>query len=135
MIELRPIEPGAARDLLASVELPIDDLDDPSITLIGAFDDKLVGVIGMQACGPVALLRSLAVARDHRDRGVARALCEAVYALAGERPLWLLTTTARDYFARRGFEVIERDEVPAAIRTTAQFSNLCPASAHVMRRG
>ena len=45
-----------------------------------------------------------------------------------------LTTTAADYFARLGFVRIDRDAAPPAIRATAQFASLCPASAHVMRR-
>ena len=132
-------EASAMRELLAVSELPTEDLADPSITLIGAFasDDELVGVVGLQACDDVGLLRSLAVAAHHRDRGIARRLCERVLQIAAERrwpALWLLTTTASDYFTRLGFEAVPRDEAPAAIRATAQFTSLCPSSAHVMRR-
>ncbi|MEO8846313.1 MAG: GNAT family N-acetyltransferase [Kofleriaceae bacterium] len=110
-------------------------LDDPNITLIGAFVDAvLAGVIGMQACGEVALLRALAVEPAYRDRGLAAALCERVFVLAGERDIYLLTESADAYFARLGFEPIDRATVPAAIRATAQFGALCPASARVMRR-
>jgi len=126
------------RELLASSELPIDDIDDPSITLIGAFDDAvLAGVIGLQDCGGVGLLRSLAVTPQHRDRGVARLLCERVFAMTAERKLeslWLLTLSARDYFTRHAFVEVPRETAPAAIRATAPFGSLCPASAHVMRR-
>lgn len=128
----------AARALLAASDLPIDDIDDASISFVGAFDhDALVGVVGLQACGRVGLLRSLAVAPSHRDHGIARELCERVCGMTGERgmeSLWLLTTSAKDYFTRHGFETVPRDEAPEAIRTTAQFTALCPSSAHVMRR-
>jgi len=135
VITIRAIEPddrAAMRRLLAAAELPTDDLDDPSIALFGAFTDQLLGVIGLQTCGTEALLRSLAVEPAHRDLGIARRLCEHVFAQRAQ--LWLLTTTAKDYFARYGFEVVAREEVPAQIRATAQFSSLCPSSAHVMRR-
>jgi hypothetical protein len=42
----RAIESGelfAMRSLLEGVGLPVDDLDDPSIALVGAFTDELVG--------------------------------------------------------------------------------------------
>jgi amino-acid N-acetyltransferase len=128
----------AVRALLAASELPTEDIDDASISLVGAFDgDVLVGVIGLQACGGVGLLRSLAVAPSHRDRGIARALCQRVFAMTGERAmtsLWLLTTSAKDYFTRLGFDAVARDEAPEAIRSNAQFTALCPSSAQVMRR-
>ena len=88
----------AARALLAASDLPIDDLADPSITLFGVFaGDELVGVVGLQACDGVGLLRSLAVATHHRDGGIARRLCERVFEIAAERrwPLWLLTIRLR----------------------------------------
>lgn len=135
---LLPAELPAVRALLAASDLPTDDIDDPSISLVGAFDDDaLIGVVGLQACGGVGLLRSLAVAPSHRDRGMAGSLCERVFEMAGERAmesLWLLTTSAKDYFTRHGFEAVPRDEAAEAIRTTAQFTALCPSSAHVMRR-
>src|SRR5512139_1977086 len=129
---LVPADMAAVRALLAAAELPTEDIDDPSISLVGAFDgDALVGVIGLQACGGVGLLRSLAVAPSHRDRGIARALCERVFEMTGERAmtsLWLLTTSAKDYFTRLGFEPVPRAEAPEAIRSNAQFTALCPSS-------
>jgi len=136
VIELRTLESlEAASLLLAAQGLPTDDLRDPTIMLVGAFvADALVGVIGLQACDEVALLRSLAVDPTHRDRGIAAALCERVFVLAGERDLYLLTESADGYFVRMGFEPIERATVPTAIRATAQFSTLCSSSARIMRR-
>ena len=64
-------------------------------------------------------------------------LCAAAERAVRDRALpsvWLLTTSARDYFAQRGYVVTLRDEVPDAVRATAQFSSLCPASAVAMRR-
>lgn len=140
-VGLRPLHRDdlpAARELLAGAELATEDIDDSTITFVGAFaDGALAGVVGLQTCGPLGLLRSLAVAPPHRARGIARQLCERVFDVTAERrleSLWLLTTSAKDYFARLGFEAVPRDQVPDAIRATAQFSSLCPASAQVMRR-
>jgi N-acetylglutamate synthase-like GNAT family acetyltransferase len=52
----------------------------------------------------------------------------------GFRALYLLTMTAEQYFPRFGFQPIDRDAVPAAVRATAEFREACPASATVMRR-
>ena len=133
--ELRADDMPAARTLLVAADLPVDDLADPAITLQAAFDgDVLAGVIGLQRCGDAGLLRSLAVAPEYRGSGIARALCERVFELSGNHELWLLTTTAHDYFTKLGFVAVPREQAPAAIRATAQFASLCPASAHVMRR-
>ena len=140
-MELRPLaldDREQARALLASNDLPVDDLDDPANSLFAAFDgEELVGVIGLQRCDGIGLLRSLAVAMSRRTHGTGRALCDRVLDAAragGFDEVYLLTTGAADYFARLGFETVERAAVPDAIRATAQFGSLCPASARVMRR-
>lgn len=129
---------AAVTALLVASELPIDDLADPAIELWAALDGaRLLGVVGVQWLADGALLRSLAVAPEARDRGIGAALCDAAIRAVegqGRAPLWLLTTSAQDYFGRRGFELVARDQVPAAVRATAQFASLCPASAAVMRR-
>ena len=48
--------------------------------------------------------------------------------------LYLLTTTAEEFFARCGYEPIDRSRVPEAIRATAEFQSLCPASSVCMRK-
>jgi len=127
------------RALLAANDLPTDDLDDPTIALYGAtHEGRLVGVIGLQSLAGAGLLRSLAVDPALRDRGLGGQLCDHVLSEAKERglgELWLLTTSARDYFARRGFELIAREHAHATVRATAQFASLCPSTAVVMRRG
>lgn len=140
-VEVRALEPAdreGARALLAANELPTDDLDDATIELFGAFDaNALIGVIGLQTRERYGLLRSLVVNPALRDRGVARVLCETVFTSARERQLetlWLLTTSAQDYFTRHGFSIVARDEAPPPIRSTSQFVSLCPSTAIVMRR-
>lgn len=138
MRPLLPEEHRAARALLDRCELPADDLADPSVHLVGQFDDSgLIGLIGLQDVGGGGLLRSLAVAPWARGRGVARALCEHLFELATARRLgglWLLTTSAQSYFEPLGFVAIERGSVPPEIRATAQFASLCPATAVPMYR-
>lgn len=95
----------------------------------------LVGAVGLEAFGEVGLLRSLAVHPSCRGGGLGRALVQFVEAEAVRarvRSLYLLTTTAGAFFARLGFHHTDRDGAPPPIRTTSQFSGLCPTSAHLM---
>lgn len=96
-----------------------------------------VGAVALERYGADALLRSLVVAPGARGRGLGTAL---VYALertagaAGIATLYLLTETAEAFFAARGYEAIERADVPAAVAASEQFRLHCPASAVCMRR-
>jgi N-acetylglutamate synthase and related acetyltransferases len=105
--------------------------------VVAEADDDIVGVAGLEVCCNGALLRSVAVAPDWRSHGLGRALVTRVISDAearGIRALYLLTTTAEHYFPSFGFQRIAREEVPADVRETAEFSSACPASATVMCR-
>jgi N-acetylglutamate synthase-like GNAT family acetyltransferase len=81
-------------------------------------------------------LRGAAVDPEVRGSGLGHALVRAllVHATArGVRELYLLTTTAEEFFPRFGFERIAREEVPEPVRESVQFRESCPASATVMR--
>jgi len=96
-----------------------------------------VGVVGIELHGPVALLRSLAVAAHHRGTGLGRKLVAAAEARArshGVQELCLLTTTAERFFERLGYQRAEREAAPASVRATSEFTTLCPASAVFMRK-
>ena len=46
----------------------------------------------------------------------------------------LLTTTAEDFFVRRGYGVVGRDAAPAVVQKTTEFRSLCPDSAVCMMK-
>jgi amino-acid N-acetyltransferase len=52
-------------------------------------------------------------------------------AKARER-LFLLTTTAAPFFARRGFAPVKRSTAPEAMTKSPQFASLCPSTAACM---
>jgi len=120
--------------LLESCELPSNDVDTHLHHFIVAKDKaSVVGCIGMELEGP--LLRSLAVDPSHRNRGIARHLCEQLFDHAKEQgveEIFLLTTTAAKFFERIGFERKHRDLAPEEIRRNRQFTELCPSSAALM---
>ncbi|RLC71264.1 MAG: hypothetical protein DRI26_05505 [Chloroflexi bacterium] len=51
----------------------------------------------------------------------------------GVREIYLLTTTARGFFKKLGFEDVARAEVPMEIQETTEFKDMCPSSASCMR--
>lgn len=96
---------------------------------------QIVGVAGLEICKDDALLRSVAVQPAWRSNGVGRALVTRAIADAearGIRALYLLTTTAENYFPSFGFTKIARENVPADVRATEEFTVSCPASAVAM---
>jgi amino-acid N-acetyltransferase len=124
--------------LLARNDLPTADVRaKPDCFQIAVVDGDRVGGGGVEPHGTDGLLRSVVVERAARGRGIGGALCEALAGVAraeGVATLYLLTTDAAGFFGGHGFERVERDAVPEAIRGTTQFDDLCPASATVMRR-
>ena len=93
------------------------------------------GLVGLELFGEVALLRSLVVAGSRRNAGAGSHLlahAEAWARACGVRQIYLLTTTAEDFFAKRGYERASRDAAPSAIRATREFQGLCPASSAFM---
>ncbi len=127
------------KQLLSACGLPTSDISPTSSLLFfGCHSDtRLVGVIGLEVYGPVALLRSLAVAPPHRSHGLGRSLvafAEAHAASLGVESLYLLTSTAEAYFSKLGYASVSREDAPSAIKATTQFSDLCPASSALMSK-
>jgi amino-acid N-acetyltransferase len=124
--------------LLRDAQLPLDGVAGSLPTFIVAeYEGKLVGAAGLELCGEDALLRSVVVAQEWRSRGLGRELVDRVIAEGNARrlrALYLLTTTAEQFFPAFGFERTTRDGVPDAVRATAEFETACPASATVMRK-
>ena len=123
--------------LLMAAELPHEDIDAHLGDFIVAVDGgHLVGVVGLERVSDgVGLLQSLAVTPDRRGTGVGILLCNALVKDArrlGLHKLYLLTTTAAPFFARRGFAKIERADVGRALERTREWSELCPSTATVM---
>ena len=52
----------------------------------------------------------------------------------GVQDVYLLTTTAEDYFPRFGFRRVDRREVPAEVQASVEFRKACPGSAVAMRK-
>jgi len=127
----------ALRLFLERAALPADDLATSRQAFTLALEDgRIVGSVALEVVGHDALVRSLAVAPALRGRGLGAALDDRAAEAArklGVTALYLLTTTARDYAERRGYEVVERREVPPGVAALPQFRSLCPETATCMR--
>ena len=144
MAENIRIERATAGDLSAVLQfletnqLPTAGLATHAESLwIARRDGHIVGSIALELYGEGALLRSAAVDAGARGRGLGARLTEAALAAAQDAAvpaIYLLTTTAENYFPRFGFEEITRADVPADVRGSIEFQSACPASAVVMRR-
>jgi amino-acid N-acetyltransferase len=125
--------------LLAAAHLPTEDLTQAhceSFFYSGPADAP-TGLVGLEVFGDVALLRSLVVSAERRGAGEGRSLlrhAEEEARARGVRTLYLLTTTAEQFFARRGYSRVAREAAPDAIRATREFSGICPASSAFMAR-
>jgi amino-acid N-acetyltransferase len=122
--------------LLQANRLPVDDLDE-SKELYAVIDehDVLLGCGGLEYAENTALVRSVAVSKDARGKGLGWFINQELEKIAvskGISSLFLLTTTAKDFFEKQGYKQIDREEAPETIKATAEFSSLCPASAIVM---
>lgn len=127
----------AILELLDRSELPCDGLAEHfDLALVARDGDQVVGSTAIECYGDAGLLRSVAVDTDYRSQGVGAQLVSAAFDQARERgmqTLYLLTTTAPDYFPRFGFRPIARDEVAPAVQQSVEFTSACPASALVMQ--
>jgi amino-acid N-acetyltransferase len=128
----------AILDLLRRNALPPDGLEAHLATTLAARDGaRLVGCAALELHGASALLRSVAVDSAHRGQGLGRRLTHHACDLGrarGVRAVYLLTTTAGDFFPKLGFRAITRAEVDPAVRQSVEFTAACPADALVMRR-
>jgi amino-acid N-acetyltransferase len=140
--QIRRSQPGdlaAVRDLLQGAGLPTDDLMCAAGLQICVLEAEglVAGVIGLERFGAGGLLRSLAVAPEYRGRGLGHELVaqlERDAQAGGVERLVLLTETAEAFFRRLGYVPTERRNVPDAIKQSAEFRSLCPASAVCMSK-
>ncbi|WP_435359800.1 arsenic resistance N-acetyltransferase ArsN2 [Haloarchaeobius sp. DFWS5] len=135
----------AAAEELSYLESLLDENGLPSADVrssdgrfyVGYDDEERVGGGGIEVYGTDGLLRSVVVAASKRECGYGTALCDELESTAadtGVETLYLLTTTAEQFFDDRGYERIDRDAAPSSLQETTEFDSLCPSSAVCMRR-
>lgn len=127
------------RQLLVISGLPHEDITPQHLRHFWVLKEKgdVVGVIGLEIFGRSALLRSLAIHPRHRNQGWGSRLerkAEEYAASLKIQVLYLLTTTAENFFQKRGFYKMERGSAPLEIKGTAEFQGLCPTTSVLMMK-
>jgi amino-acid N-acetyltransferase len=128
----------AVRALVEAAHLPTDGLADhfgPAYA-VAECEGRVIGAEGIEPHGSSGLLRSAVVDDRYRGKGVGDLLTRDRLSWAEARGLdevWLLTTTAADYFPRFGFATADRAAAPPALQQSIEFREACPASAVAMR--
>lgn len=124
--------------LLTTEKLPVEDL--PATLnnfFVALHGGNIIGAIGLEQYGRYALLRSMVVSPEHRNKNIAAALVAQLEHYGKTlhiNTMYLLTETAPEYFAKKGYEKINREEVPDAVKASSEFSHVCPVSAIVMKK-
>ncbi|MEO7455262.1 MAG: arsenic resistance N-acetyltransferase ArsN2 [Gemmatimonadaceae bacterium] len=106
--------------------------------LVAERDDVIVSAVGLELREHDALLRSAVVAPAERGKGIGDDLFHSIVDFArakGVGALHLLTTGAEAYWAKRGFGVVSRDDIPESVKESAEFKGACPSSAVAMSKG
>ena len=123
--------------LLSSSKLPTEgvaeSIDNFVIAEVG---DAIVGAIGIEVYGRYGLLRSAVVAPEKQGQGIGHALVGELLSKARSRGIasvYLLTTTAENYFPSFGFVRTDRKLVPSELGASAELRGACPDTATVMR--
>lgn len=123
--------------LLTQQKLPITDIKEDTLLYFLLDADKVMGTAGLDIFDDCALLRSVSVVADARGKGYGKIMNEQIEKFAKESGIscmYLITHTAKDFFDRQGYCVIDRATAPDAIKQTEQFTGLCPSSAVVMKK-
>ena len=126
------------QQFLKANKLPASDLRLEQSVFVGYYDsaNQLVGSGGLEFYGNTALLRSIAVGEEFRGQLLGKTIVEDIIAKAKDskiKDLYLLTETAHNYFLKKGFQDVPRENVPEIIKQTTEFAQVCPASAIVMK--
>ena len=128
----------AIRALLERSGLPTSDLDSarPEFAVIRE-NGQVIAAGALQRFGSSALLRSVVVAPDRRERGLGHTVVSELERLARTArvtQLVLLTETAAEFFAHQGYRAIERSSAPGDMQGSEEFRSLCPSSASCMAK-
>jgi amino-acid N-acetyltransferase len=127
----------AAIDLLKKNNLPTEDINPGTQLFVIEDNDSVIGTVAVEYDFNVALLRSLSVAKEKRNSGIGETLVEFIEGYVqkqGVLCIYLLTTTAENFFLKRGYKKIDRKEAPEFIKNTKEYSILCSASSSLMKK-
>jgi len=128
---------SAAIALLKKNNLPTEDLDPGKQMFVVEEGDEVIATVAIEYDYNDALLRSLSVSKEKRNSGIGAELVEFIEDYVkkqGVQNIYLLTTTAADFFSKKGYKIIDRNTIPEFIKNTSEYSVLCASSSTVMKK-
>ena len=124
------------KELLESASLPtLGVAEHVHHFLVAGEEGTIAATIGLEVYGETALLRSAVVAPNQQNKGIGSLLYKHNLEQArrlGIKRLLLLTNTAEEYFARKGFKKIDQKSITGPVTTSVEFSGACPSHAACM---
>jgi N-acetylglutamate synthase-like GNAT family acetyltransferase len=140
MVRVRAAQPTDLTEveaLLSQAGLPLEGVGEAfAHFFVAEVGGRIVAAGGVEPYRPFGLLRSTVVDPEYRGLGLGATLVRHLLDDARGRGLskvYLLTTTAPEYFAGLGFRPVKRAAVPLAVRQSAEFREVCPVSAVAMQ--
>jgi len=127
----------AAIDLLKKNNLPTEDINSGTQLFVLEENDGVIGTVAVEYDFNVALVRSLSVAEGKRKSGIGEILVRFIENYVhkqGVHSVYLLTTTAENFFLKKGYKRIDRTKVPDFIKNTKEYSVLCSSSSTLMKK-
>ncbi|HUI29890.1 MAG TPA: arsenic resistance N-acetyltransferase ArsN2 [Candidatus Acidoferrales bacterium] len=126
------------RSFLQTTKLPAESLDKDTTTFYMAEEsNRIAGIAGFEFYGSDALLRSVAVQPGIQRRGLGSQIVDFMLDEARKRKVQnvaLLTETAKDFFLKKGFEVVDRSTIDnESMKKSSEFAYACPEMAVCMR--
>jgi amino-acid N-acetyltransferase len=125
------------RKLIASADLPTEDLDYEKQILMGYYEqDSLMATGGLEIVGTDAILRSLTVRMGSRNKSLGSGMVDDLLSMASEKgvaTVYLLTENAKGFFTKKGFVEVERSAAPASVQASSEFAFICGPSAVCMK--
>ena len=140
-ILIRPADPSdrafVMQFLAESKLVPLDDDSQfgPQYS-VATCGGEIVGVAGIELYGDDGLLRSVCLDPKCRSLRIGAALVEDRIDWARDkalRAIYLLTTTAPEYWLRFGFRKIARGDAPDALANSREWSSDCPSESIALR--
>jgi len=127
---------AAFRVQLQSAGLPSEDVEVANNLLFNYYKESdLVGTGGVEIYGNFGLIRSVSITESNRGKKLGSEITQHLIEASRKnhlKGLYLLTETAKAFFLKHGFQVINRDQVDDSVMVSSEFSHVCPVSATCM---
>lgn len=133
----KPESLTAILDLLKINNLPYQDIKSDNSLFVSYHDQNgnVIGSGGLEFYSSYALLRSVAVDESQRGKSIGKEIVNDLLRRAKNnsiKEVYLLTETAHNFFLKKGFKDVQRENVPDEVKSSTEFKSVCPVSAACM---